>query len=96
MVVLDWTSSGPEGPGGVGAPEPCVLCERKTIVRSPTGAPCHKGCAEAWVEAHPERRAEYEQQMLAMEPAGGVARDAAGVTEDDLDFGGEDQDVADL
>ena len=34
----------------VGPPAPCVLCGQPAICRSPgKDAPCHKGCAEAWI-----------------------------------------------
>ena len=43
-VVLDWRRA------QIGPPEPCVLCGQPAICRSPVkGAPCHKGCAEAWI-----------------------------------------------
>ena len=43
-VVLDWRHA------EVGPPAPCVLCGQPAICRSPgKGAPCHKGCAEAWI-----------------------------------------------
>ena len=43
-VVLDWTCA------RIGPPAPCVLCGQPAICRSPVkGAPCHKGCAEAWI-----------------------------------------------
>jgi hypothetical protein len=45
-VVLDWRH------GKIGPPAPCVLCGRLAICRSPVkGQPCHKGCAEAWIES---------------------------------------------
>jgi hypothetical protein len=54
-VVLDWRHA------LVGPPEPCVLCGLPAICRSPVkGAPCHKGCAEAWITVRattPEIRA---------------------------------------
>ena len=43
-VVLDWRHA------RIGPPAPCVLCGQPAICRSPgKGAPCHKGCAEAWI-----------------------------------------------
>ena len=54
-VVLDWRHA------QVGPPAPCVLCGQPAICRSPgKGAPCHKGCAEAWITVRacdPETRA---------------------------------------
>lgn len=54
-VVLDWRHA------PVGPPAPCVLCGCPAICRSPVkGAPCHKGCAEAWITVRavtPEIRA---------------------------------------
>lgn len=41
-VVLDWSA------GSIGQPAPCVLCNQKTVMRSPRGVPCHKVCAEDW------------------------------------------------
>jgi hypothetical protein len=33
--------------------KPCVLCGKPTILRSPDkGVPCHKTCAEKWLETH--------------------------------------------
>ncbi|MFJ6493522.1 hypothetical protein [Streptomyces californicus] len=31
---------------------PCTLCGRPTPMRSHTGEPVHKSCAEAWIAAH--------------------------------------------
>jgi len=45
-VVLDWRHA------QVGPMAPCVLCGKPAICRSPVkGEPCHKGCAEAWIES---------------------------------------------
>lgn len=51
---LDWSR------GTVGDPAPCVICHRPALCRSPDrGVPCHKACAEAWLDAH--QAAEVEQ-----------------------------------
>ena len=52
-TVLDWTATGPNGPGYIADPAPCVLCGTPTILRSPRGKPCHKTCAETWADQHP-------------------------------------------
>ncbi|MEV4494053.1 hypothetical protein AB0K04_28580 [Micromonospora coxensis] len=44
---LDWTKTGSAGP-----PEPCVICGRPAICRSPAGKPVHKTCAEQWQQEH--------------------------------------------
>lgn len=44
LVVLDWRHC------KVGPRRPCVLCGRPAHLRSPRGEPCHKTCAEAWLE----------------------------------------------
>ncbi|MEU3879652.1 hypothetical protein [Streptomyces californicus] len=31
---------------------PCTLCDRPTPMRSRTGEPVHKSCAEAWIAAN--------------------------------------------
>jgi hypothetical protein len=47
---LDWSNA------RVGDPEPCVICGKGALMRSPDkGVPCHKTCAEAY-EAVKERR----------------------------------------
>jgi hypothetical protein len=48
MTVLDWSTT-----GSVGAAAPCVVCGKPALCRSPKGAPCHKTCAEAWTDTHP-------------------------------------------
>ncbi len=57
-TVLDWSARGPHGSGSIEEPpQPCVLCGIPTILRSPRGKPCHKTCAEQWLEhrhTHPE------------------------------------------
>lgn len=47
-VVLDWSA------GSIGQPAPCVLCNQKTVMRSPRGVPCHKICAEDWTSRRTE------------------------------------------
>lgn len=43
MAKLDWSNA------SVGDPQPCVLCGRPALMRSPEkGVPCHKVCAERW------------------------------------------------
>lgn len=43
---LDW-----RGARVVDEPRPCVLCGKPTILLSPAkGAPCHKRCAEDWLQ----------------------------------------------
>ncbi|MEW1699478.1 MULTISPECIES: hypothetical protein [unclassified Streptomyces] len=32
---------------------PCALCERPTPMRSHSGEPVHKACAESWIAANP-------------------------------------------
>ncbi|MFD4237467.1 hypothetical protein [Streptomyces sp. NPDC058542] len=32
---------------------PCALCDQPTPMRSHTGGPVHKSCAETWLAAHP-------------------------------------------
>ncbi|MFK0182405.1 hypothetical protein ACIQVR_41345 [Streptomyces xanthochromogenes] len=32
---------------------PCVLCEKPTPMRSHSGEPVHKACAEDWIAANP-------------------------------------------
>jgi len=51
-IVLDWRHTGSAGP-----PAPCVLCSKPAICRSPKGKPCHKTCAEAWLDARNKRGA---------------------------------------
>ena len=49
-VVLDWRHA------RIGPPAPCVLCGQPAICRSPgKDAPCHKGCAEAWITVRASR-----------------------------------------
>jgi hypothetical protein len=44
------------------APSPCVLCGKPSLLLSDDGKPCHKTCAEAWFEQHPQAWAAYEEQ----------------------------------
>ncbi|MGW2109518.1 hypothetical protein [Streptomyces sp. NPDC001948] len=32
---------------------PCALCDKATPMRSHSGEPVHKSCAEAWIAANP-------------------------------------------
>ncbi len=64
-TVLDWTARGPHGPGSVGAPAPCVICTVPTILRSPAGKPCHKCCAEAWLDQYAEAQAAVLDEVTA-------------------------------
>ena len=67
-VVLDWRHA------AIGPPAPCVLCEGLTICRSPAqGVPCHKGCAEAWINLHASTDADRARLIAAHTPAKGVA-----------------------
>ncbi|MCX5169045.1 hypothetical protein OG616_13560 [Streptomyces antibioticus] len=49
MALLDWRS--PEHFDHSGD-KPCVLCDKPTPLRSDTGKPVHKVCAEQWIDAH--------------------------------------------
>jgi hypothetical protein len=47
-IILDWRHA------RIGPPDPCVLCGRPALLRSPgKQVPCHKTCAENWHAAHP-------------------------------------------
>jgi hypothetical protein len=59
MVLLDWTKT-----GSAGTPEPCVICDRPAITRSPNRKPCHKMCAESWTDTHGRRPAEPEASRV--------------------------------
>jgi hypothetical protein len=48
-VVLDWRAG-----DSLDQPTPCSICWENTWTVSPRGTPCHKACAESWVEQHPE------------------------------------------
>lgn len=65
-VVLDWRH------GRTGnRPEPCVLCGRPALCRSPVkDVPCHKGCAEAWITAHARNPAERAELIARYTPRG--------------------------
>lgn len=62
--VLDWKSGEhwDYDAAEMGAPQPCVLCGTPSLLLSDKGEPCHKTCAEAWFEQHPEAWAAYEEQ----------------------------------
>ncbi len=51
MALVDWSKSGSAGPG-----EPCSICGKPAICRSPRGVPCHKVCAEAWIDERKWRK----------------------------------------
>lgn len=53
MTLLDWRS--PEHFDHTGD-KPCVICTKPTPLRSDRGKPVHKVCAEAWLDAHPDRQ----------------------------------------
>jgi hypothetical protein len=63
-VVLDWRK------GQVSdQPEPCVLCDRPALCRSPVkDVPCHKACAEAWITAHADTAAERARLIARYTP----------------------------
>ena len=63
-VGLNWGSDGPEGPGSIGDPAPCVLCKVPTILRSPKGKPCHKVCAERWLDRQVEAKQRRDQTQV--------------------------------
>lgn len=62
--ALDWKASThwDYEAEAMNAPKPCVLCGTPSLLLSDDGAPCHKTCAEAWFEEHPEAWAAYEEQ----------------------------------
>ncbi|MFC5174984.1 hypothetical protein [Streptomyces mutomycini] len=62
--ALDWKSAAhwDYDAEETGAPRPCVLCGKPSLLLSEKGEPCHKVCAEGWFEQHPEAWAVYEAQ----------------------------------
>ncbi|WP_432052068.1 hypothetical protein [Streptomyces xiamenensis] len=54
MKFLDWSHPSHFDHTG---DKPCVLCGGPTPMRSDKGKPVHKTCAEAWLEAHPQKEA---------------------------------------
>lgn len=67
-VVLDWRHA------QVGPPEPCVFGDGLTVCRSPVkGVPCHKRCAEAWIDAHASSPAQRARLVAAYTPRKRVA-----------------------
>jgi len=49
---LDWRRA------TVASPAPCVLCGKPALLRSPhKGVPCHKTCAEIWLDSHAQHKA---------------------------------------
>ncbi len=68
-VVLDWRR------GQIGPLALCVLCGRPALCRSPVkDAPCHKGCAEAWITTHAANAADRARLIRLYTPAGGDGR----------------------
>jgi hypothetical protein len=66
-VVLDWRRA------EIGPPQPCVLCGGLTCCRSPAkDVPCHKGCAEAWINLHAISPADRARLIAAYTPRKGV------------------------
>ena len=66
-VVLDWSLA------RTGPPEPCVFGDGLTVCRSPVkDVPCHKGCAEAWINDHARDAAHLAQLVSAHTPRGGA------------------------
>jgi hypothetical protein len=49
--LLNWSKT-----GGAGPLEPCVICGKPAMCRSPRGRPCHKTCAETWLEMRDARK----------------------------------------
>ncbi|MGW2096833.1 hypothetical protein ACWCPX_03805 [Streptomyces olivaceoviridis] len=52
VAFLDWRS--PEH-FDHSSDKPCVICTKPTPLRSDTGKPVHKVCAEAWLDTHPPK-----------------------------------------
>jgi hypothetical protein len=68
-VVLDWTRA------AIGPLAPCVLCGTPALCRSPVkDVPCHKGCAEAWINDHAADAAERARLIAAYTPGRGDGR----------------------
>ena len=66
-VVLDWRH------GQTGPLAPCVLCGQPALCRSPVkDVPCHKGCAEAWINAHATDAADRARLIRAHTPRAGA------------------------
>jgi hypothetical protein len=65
-VVLDWSHA------TTGPLAPCVLCGQPALCRSPVkDVPCHKGCAEAWINAHAADAADRARLINVYTPHGG-------------------------
>ncbi|MGW3412439.1 hypothetical protein [Streptomyces sp. NPDC000888] len=56
MQLLDWGESRHFDRFQV---RPCALCAKPTPLRSHTGEPVHKVCAEEWNQAHPAEPRRY-------------------------------------
>jgi len=66
-VFLDWRH------GRTGPPEPCVFGDGLTVCRSPVkDVPCHKGCAETWINTHAADAADRTRLIRAYTPRGGA------------------------
>jgi hypothetical protein len=65
-VVLDWTR------GRTGPLEPCVFGDGRTTLRSPAkDVPCHKRCAEHWIETHAKDAADRDRLIRENTPKRG-------------------------
>jgi hypothetical protein len=65
-VVLDWRHA------LTGPPEPCVFGDGPALCRSPVrNVPCHKRCAETWIEAHAATPADLARLIREHTPAEG-------------------------
>ena len=56
-MLLDWSSATHFDHSG---DLPCVICGKPTPLRSDRGKPCHKVCAENWLEQHSKVTRESE------------------------------------
>jgi hypothetical protein len=55
-IILDWRHA------TTGPMAPCVICGGKSLLRSPgKKVPCHKTCAENWLQAHQASRPQQAQ-----------------------------------
>jgi hypothetical protein len=68
-VVLDWRHA------ATGPPAPCVFGDGPTVCRSPVkDLPCHKGCAEAWINSHATGPAHLAELVRTHTPRKGGAQ----------------------
>ena len=66
-VFLDWRHA------QAGPLAPCVLCGQPALCRSPVkDVPCHKGCAETWINAHAADPADRARLIRVYTPRGGA------------------------